>query len=151
MNRHMICKPLCKSSENQHNQRPPIPTSTGIPPCCFSTAKISSLLCIQVEVPQMLLGFSTPWCFGITENPIAQPGWAAGSADKFAKARHHSQHRNLDCCIVAKCNSLSLGHFETLFDSTHLGQNWQPTNIKRNKTWCLPKAVCAHELISFRC
>lgn len=43
-------------------------------PCCFSTD--FNLLCIQVEVPQMLLGFSTPWCFGITSsNRIS--GWAA--------------------------------------------------------------------------
>ena len=112
----------------------PSPTATGLPPFCFSTAKISSLLCIQVEVPQMLLGFSTPWCFGITSSNRWQ-----GMDSWLTNLLRHAIIPSTGIWIVVlwpKCNSPSLGHFETLFGSTHLGQNWQQTSKETKHGVC---------------
>lgn len=132
MNRHMICKPLCKSSENQHfkrspcNQRPPKPPMLFFNRFQASCAFRWRFLKCSLDFPLLGALESRP--------PIA---FRDGQlTDFFAKARHHSQHRNLDCCIVAKCNSPSLGHFETLFGSTHLGQNWQQTSNETEHGVC---------------
>ena len=134
MNRHMICKPLCKSSENQHNQRPPISNVHR-----FTTILFFNRQDFKPPVHSGGGSSNAPWIFHslVLWNHVIQSMTRDGQlTDKFAKARHHSQHRNLDCCIVAKCNSPSLGHFETLFGSTHLGQNWQQTSNETKHGVC---------------